>query len=223
MSDVKRREIDPEGAGARHFARLAKSIVVPRPIAWVSTVSADGVENLAPHSFFTMASESPAVAQFTSIGEKDSLRNVRETGEFVISLASEPQFELINASGTDYPPQVSEFEALGIEREPAARVRPPRVAGSPAAMECRLLETIPVGDGTIVLGEVVHMAIAEAALGGGADAAGADGTGGTDEPIPLADITALRPLARLGGNQWAELGRIREIKRKPYRDNSADE
>lgn len=201
MAVMRRAEYAPEDLSPPRYAGLIKSLVVPRPIAWVSTISPDGVENLAPHSFFTMASEVPPVAQFTSIGDKDSLRNVRATGEFVISLAPEPLFELVNASATTYPPEISEFDALGIEREPAKTVKPSRVARSPAALECRLLETIEVGGGVIVLGHVQHVAVAESALTDGRP-----------------DIAKLAPLARLGGIQWGLLGEIREIERIPYSD-----
>lgn len=198
---MRRAEYTPEDLPPARFAGLIKHLVVPRPIAWVSSVSAAGVENLAPHSFFTVASEIPPIAQFTSIGHKDTLRNVRETGEFVISMASEPQFEQVNASGTDYPPDVSEFDAVGIAREPAASVRPPRVAGSPAALECRLLKTIEMegSEAVLVLGQVVHVAVAEEAIA-------------EDRPV----IERLAPLSRLGGIQWALLGEIRKIRRIPY-------
>ena len=97
---------------AGQFARLLKAVVVPRPIAWVSTTSAEGVDNLAPHSFFTFASEVPPVLQFTSIGHKDSLRNATGTGEFVINLADLGNLDAVNASGTAYPPDEDEFAAL---------------------------------------------------------------------------------------------------------------
>lgn len=201
MVDMRRVEYTPEDLPPPRFAGLIKHLIVPRPIAWVSSISESGVVNLAPHSFFTMASEVPPVAQFTSIGHKDSLRNVRETGEFVISLASEPQFEIVNASATEYPPGVDEFDALGIEKEASVAVRPPRVAHSPAALECRLIETIEVAGGpaVIVLGEVAHVAVDEQALT-------------NDRP----DIKKLAPLSRLGGIQWGLLGEIREIARIPY-------
>ncbi len=199
MFDMSRIEYKPEDLEAVRYAGLIKSLIVPRPIAWVSTVSAAGVANLAPHSFFTMASEVPPIAQFTSIGQNDSLRNSRETGEFVINLASEPDFERINASATEYPADHSEFEALDIASEPSVQVAPPRVASSPAALECRLVETVEIGGGVIVLGEVVHVAVAESALTAGRP-----------------DINLLRPLSRLGGNQWGLLGEIREIRRIPY-------
>lgn len=201
MSDMSRVEYQPSDLAPPRFAGLIKHLIVPRPIAWVSTISAAGHENLAPHSFFTMASEVPPVAQFTSVGLKDSLRNVRETGEFVISLASEPLYEQVNASATEYPAHIDEFEALGIDREPAKTVRPSRVAQSPAALECRLLDTIPIGDGgsVIVLGEVVHVAVNEDALTDGRP-----------------DVKKLAPLARLGGKQWSLIGEVREIARIPY-------
>lgn len=202
MFDMSRIEYTPDDLSPPRFAGLIKHLIVPRPIAWVSTVSAAGVENLAPHSFFTMACEVPPVAQFTSVGAKDSLRNVRETGEFVISFATEALFEQINASGTDYPHDVDEFEALGIGREPAKAVKPSRVAESPAALECRLIETIAVAGGSsvIVLGEVVHVAVSAEAITAGRP-----------------DIEKLAPLARLGGIQWGLLGEVREIPRIPFK------
>lgn len=201
MFGMTRVEYAPNDLPPKRYAGLIKHLVVPRPIAWVSTISADGTENLAPHSFFTLASEVPPVALFTSIGDKDSLQNVRETREFVISLASDDLFELVNASATEFPADIDEFAALGIEREPSRVVAPSRVALSPAALECRLLETIPIADGNavIVLGEIVHVAVSEAVLT-------------ADRP----DINKLAPLARLGGIQWGLLGEIREIERIPY-------
>src|SRR5690242_16054319 len=131
-----RVDFDPAEMPARDFYRLLNSVVVPRPIAWVSTTSADGVDNLAPHSFFTVSCTDPPVVQFTSVGRKDSLNNAEATRELVFNLAPEPLFEEINATATDFPDDVDEFEAVGLEREPSLRVRPPRVAGSPVALEC---------------------------------------------------------------------------------------
>jgi len=191
-----RRELAPDELPERHFARLLKSVVVPRPIAWVSTTSRDGIDNLAPHSFFTFASEVPPVIQFTSIGHKDSLRNATETGEFVVNLADLGNLEAINASGTAYPPDEDEFEALGIAREPSAVVGPPRVAGSPVAIECRTEGTVEFGESVVVFGRVVHLAISESVMVG-------------DHP----DIARLAPMARLGRNEWSEIGTIHRIDR----------
>ncbi|MFI0986880.1 flavin reductase family protein [Streptomyces exfoliatus] len=194
-----RVNIDPELSDRTSFYRLLTATVVPRPIAWVSTSSADGTDNLAPHSFFTIASVSPPVVQFTSVGRKDSLRNVEETGEFVVNLAPEGLFEQINATATDFPRGVSEFEACGVEREPSLRVKPPRVAQSPVALECELHSTLRIGDSTVVFGRVVHAAVDESVM---------------VEGHP--EMALMRPLTRLGKNEWGTLGGIKEIARVPY-------
>lgn len=184
------------------FARAVKSLVVPRPIAWVSSRSAAGVDNLAPHSFFTVASSTPTIVQFVSVGEKDSLRNIRRTGEFVVNFAPAGLFERINATSTDYPPEISEFDAVGLTREPSLTVGVPRVAESPAAIECRLhAQPLPIGDSFLVFGAVTHVVVDEEDM---------------DERGPL--VRALAPIARLGRDEWGELGRIRSIRRVPYRD-----
>ena len=123
---------------------LLTASVVPRPIAWVSTVSAEGVANLAPYSFFSVSSPNPPVVQFTSVGRKDSLRNIEATGEFVINLATAHMVEQINASSAGYEHGVSELEALGIASEPSEKVAPPRVAESPVAIEATLHRIIAV-------------------------------------------------------------------------------
>jgi flavin reductase (DIM6/NTAB) family NADH-FMN oxidoreductase RutF len=196
-----RTAIDPEDVDARTFYRLLTAVVVPRPIAWVSSRSVDGVDNLAPHSFFTVACVDPPMVAFTSVGAKDSLRNIEQRGEFVVNFAPEAMFEQINATATDFPPDVSEFDAVGVGREPSARVAPPRVAGSPVALECLLHSTVALGDSTLVLGRVVFAAV---------DADVFDG----DHPA----IERLRPLARLGRDEWGLLGEIREIARIRHAD-----
>ena len=196
---MARMDIDPEDAGVGDFYKLLTAVVVPRPIAWVSSRSAEGVDNLAPHSFFTVAAIDPPVVQFTSVGRKDSLNNVEATKEFVVNLAPEWLFEQINASGTAFPPHVSEFDAVGIEREPSLLVAPPRVAGSPVALECVLHATSTIGHSTVVLGRVVNAAIDERVL---------------EDGFPL--VQRLAPLARLGRDEWSELGEIRDISRIPF-------
>ncbi|TDQ50246.1 flavin reductase family protein [Actinorugispora endophytica] len=198
---MPRIDLSPGDLSGRAFYRLLTAVVVPRPIAWVSTTSAEGVDNLAPHSFFSVASSEPPIVQFTSIGRKDSLRNVEATGEFVVNLAAEPLQREVNATGTDFPPQVSEFDAVGLEREPSAAVGPPRVAASPAVLECRLHSTVSFGRSTVVFGNVVHAAVDAAAM--------VDG-----HP----EITRLRPLARLGGNEWSAIGEVTELRRVRHAD-----
>jgi flavin reductase (DIM6/NTAB) family NADH-FMN oxidoreductase RutF len=193
-----RIDFDPDGLDRNTFYRLLTATVVPRPIAWVSTTSAAGTDNLAPHSFFTVACVSPPVVQFTSVGRKDSVRNIEETGQFVVSLAPEHLFEQINATATDFPRGTSEFDAVGIAREPSLRVKPPRVAASPVALECELHSMVRLGDSTVVFGRVVHAAVSEAVL---------------DDGHP--DVRKLRPLTRLGKDEWGTLGEVLEIKRIP--------
>jgi flavin reductase (DIM6/NTAB) family NADH-FMN oxidoreductase RutF len=198
---MRRVDFDPEEMSGRSFYKLLTSSVLPRPIAWVSSRSRHGVDNLAPHSLFTVACADPPVLQFTSVGRKDSLRAIEETGEFVVNFCPEHLFEQVNATATDFPPEVSEFEAVGIESEPSLRVAPCRVAGSPIAFECRYLDSKSFGDSTVVFGRVLHAAVAEGVLDG-----------------ELPDVERLRPLARLGKRQWTELGAIREISRIPHNE-----
>ena len=196
---MPRREYDPADLGVAVYP-LLNSVVVPRPIAWVTTRSADGVDNLAPHSFFTISSVQPPVVQFTSVGAKDSLRNAQQTGEFVVSLCPEDLVEQVNLTGTDFPPHVSEYDAVGLTREPSARVTPPRVAESPVALECRFAGTHDFGgDSTVVFGEVVWVVVDERVLR-------------DDRPA----IDLLKPLARLGANEWSTIGDVSSRRRVPY-------
>jgi len=196
---VSRRDYDPALLGPQLYP-LLNSVVVPRPIAWVSTRSAAGVDNLAPHSFFTISSVVPPVVQFTSVGAKDSLRNAVETGEFVVCLTAEPLLAQVNATSTDYPAGTSEFDAVGIAREPSRLVAPPRVAASPVVLECRLAGVRDFGGGsTVMFGEVVWAAVDEAALR-------------DDRPA----IDLLRPLARLGADEWSTIGEVTSHRRVPF-------
>lgn len=179
-----RQVFDPADPGTRSYDLLT-SIVVPRPIAWISTTSADGVDNLAPHSFFTVACHAPPMVSFTSVGHKDTLRNVMATGEFVVNVASEGRQEQVNASSAPYDATINEAAILGIALEPSETVSPLRVADAPASIECRLHTTLPVGDSTIVIGTVVAITVVESAL--------VDG-----RPT----MAALRPLSRLGRDEW---------------------
>lgn len=165
--------------------RLLTAVVVPRPIAWISTVGADGVGNLAPHSFFSVACASPPIVSFTSVGAKDTLANVQATGEFVVNLASRPMMDLVNRSSAPFGPEVDEAQALGIALEPSDLVAPLRVVDSPASLECVLHSTQELGDSTLVLGRVVAITVADAALVDGRPA-----------------MAHLQPLSRLGGDEW---------------------
>ena len=192
-----RVDFDPGQTDSLAFYRLLNSVVIPRPIAWVSSRSADGVDNLAPHSFFTVACTDPPIVQFTSVGHKDSLRNVEATREFVVNFTPEPLFEAVNATSINAPPRRERVRPRRdrARAEPARRAAARR-ASAPVALECGLHGTLPLGDCTVVLGRVVHVAIAQEAMRDGR---------------PAADL--LRPLARLGGRQWSTLGELLEIDR----------
>ena len=149
--------------------KLLVGAVVPRPIAFVSTISPEGVPNLAPFSFFTVASANPPVLCFTASfrePRKDTLVNIRATKEFVVNIVSEEFAAKMNVTSAEYPYGVSEFEMSGLTVAPSDLVRPPRVKESHVNMECRLLQTIEVSNqpmgGTLILGEVVRFHVDDA-------------------------------------------------------------
>jgi len=147
------------------------AIVGPRPIGWISSQSAAGVLNLAPYSFFNAFNYTPPLIGFASIGRKDTLRNIEETGEFVWNLATRPLAEAMNASCAAAPPDVDEFALAGLATAPSRIVGVPRVAASPVSFECKCSQIIRLqgasGDATntwLVMGEVVGVHIAQALL-----------------------------------------------------------
>ncbi len=145
--------------------KLLAGTVVPRPIAWISTRSAAGVGNVAPYSFFNMISAAPPLVvlgamRSASGGLKDTATNILETREFVVNLVSEPMLEAMNLTCIDAPPEVDEATLAGLAMLPSELVTPPRIAGSPVSLECRLYQAIDAPPGsTIILGEVVAMTI----------------------------------------------------------------
>lgn len=181
MSRTEFRISDPDVNG---YA-LLNSLVVPRPIAWVSTLDAHGRGNLAPHSFFSVASADPPTVMFTSVGRKDTVRNVEATGEFVVNVASAPMLHAINDSSAPFDPEVDEATRLGITMEPSVTVAPPRVADSPASIECRLHRMVEVGTNVVIMGTVTMVTVRTEALEG-------------DHPA----MEHLQPLSRLGLNEW---------------------
>lgn len=147
------------------------AIVGPRPIGWISSLSASGVRNLAPYSFFNAFNYVPPIVGFASIGAKDTLRNVQETGEFVWNLATRPLAEAMNASCAAVGPEVDEFALAGLTPAPSRLVAAPRVAESPVAFECKVTQIVQLQQASgetvptwLVLGEVVGVHIAAASL-----------------------------------------------------------
>lgn len=169
-----------------------KALVAPRPIGWISTASADGLVNLAPYSFFNAVSDVPPMVMFSSTGRKDSLRNIEATGEFTCSLATLALVDAMNLSSATVAHDVSEYGLTGLTMAPSLLVKPPRVAESPAALECRVWQTITLpgheGDRAqvVVFGHVVAIYVDEAVVKDG-----------------LVDTAAMRPLARMGYMDYA--------------------
>jgi flavin reductase (DIM6/NTAB) family NADH-FMN oxidoreductase RutF len=173
---VPDHELPAESLSKGDRYRLMSSIIIPRPIAWVSTVSADGVRNLAPYSYFqAMSSDPPTVVLgmgwHASGKPKDSLRNVLDTGEFCVSLVSEALAEPMNQSSGTYAPEVEEWEVTGVESAPSTAIAAPRVNEALAALECRLVQAIPLGLGpagspstSLVIGRIVHFHLREGLL-----------------------------------------------------------
>jgi flavin reductase (DIM6/NTAB) family NADH-FMN oxidoreductase RutF len=163
------RTYDPAACEPRQVYKLMTGIIVPRPIALVSTVDANGVANLAPFSFFSGVGSAPPTVLFcptlrsgagTLQERKDTLRNVEETAEFVVNVVSSAISDAANTTAAEVAPEVDEFQLAGLTPLASEVVRPPRVAESPAHMECKLLQVIYTGrsaaSGVIVLGEVVR-------------------------------------------------------------------
>jgi len=183
--------------------RLLTSLVVPRPIAWVSTLDAQGNGNLAPHSFFTVASGRPPVVLFSSLGRKDTVRNIEETREFVVSFSSESLLRQVNASSAPFEHGDDEALELGIATEPSETVAPERVAESPASIECRLHSIVEVGHAFVVFGEVSAITVRTGVL--------VDG---------LPAIEKLRPVSRLGGDEWGLPVEVFRLKRPRTPDDA---
>lgn len=192
------RVYNKEDFSPPEFFNVLKAIVIPRPIAWVVSKSETGVINLAPHSFFNLVSPNPTVLAFSSIGEKDTLRNVRATKEFVVHIPTEPDFKVCNDSSAPYPPEESEISALGLETAASTKISVPRLANSPIAVECRLHDIVEVGVGKLVLGEVLHIEIDEAVLRD------------DERGRVLPDAKTLAPITRMGRNEWGTLGEVWE-------------
>lgn len=179
--------------------------IVPRPIAFVSTVDENGVVNLAPFSFFNGVSSSPPCLVFsvTKKGDgtkKDTLRNIEKNREFVVNAAQENIAGPVNAASEEFPYGVSEVEEIGLTTVPSLFVRPPRIVECDFQMECRLEKLVEIGEGagssTLVVGRILGMHVAERILTNG-----------------KIDYAKLKPLARLGGKQWLKGGDVFELTR----------
>jgi flavin reductase (DIM6/NTAB) family NADH-FMN oxidoreductase RutF len=205
-------ELDPVSLAVKDRYKLLVGAVVPRPIAWVTTVSPDGRPNLAPFSFFTAVGSDPMSLLFCpgnapDGSEKDTLRNCKPereggTGEFVVHVVSTPAARAMAATAEPLPYGESEIELAGLETVPARRVRPPRLVDSPVAFECRTVQVVRLrpgagGGGNVVLGEVVHVHLDDAVVG---------------ERMRI-DPGRLAPVARLAGLDYCTLGEVFSLPR----------
>jgi flavin reductase (DIM6/NTAB) family NADH-FMN oxidoreductase RutF len=187
-----------------------KAIIAPRPIGWISSRDRQGRVNLAPYSFFNAFSETPPIIGFSSAGRKDSLRNAEETGEFVFNLATRPLAEAMSLTSAPFEHGVDEMARAGLTPAPCRIVGAPRVAESPAALECKLLQVLPILDldrnesgSFLVLGQVVGVHIDPRYLRDG-----------------IFDTAAARPIARCGYlGDYAEVSLLFEMVR-PELDRS---
>ena len=180
-----------------------KAIVVPRPIGWISSLDRQGRVNLAPYSYFNAFSDEPPIVGFSSTGYKDSVANVAETGEFVCNMATRELLEKVSLTSAPLPHGESEMGHAGLEAAPSERVKPPRIAGIATALECKLLkiEEFVDLDGNkagsfLVTGQVVGVYIDDRYLKDG-----------------RLDTTAIKPLARLGYQDYAAIEAVFSLAR----------
>jgi flavin reductase (DIM6/NTAB) family NADH-FMN oxidoreductase RutF len=199
-------QIDVARAAVLDVYHLLVGVVTPRPIAWVTSIDAQGRVNLAPFSFYNAFGANPPVVVFSPTlrrdgSPKDTLRNVQATGEFVLNAAVESLAEPMNLSSKELPFGQSEAELAGLSLLPSVKVKPPRVAGTPVHLECKLLQVVAVGQGPIaanlVIGEVLMMHVDDAVL---------DENGRVDP-------RKLRTIARLGGDYYCRTNDLFEMKR----------
>jgi flavin reductase (DIM6/NTAB) family NADH-FMN oxidoreductase RutF len=195
-------DVRPEELPYRELYRILINSVAPRPIAWVSTVNRDGRPNLAPFSFFNALSAKPPLLGFCpalrerpeGAAPKDTLRNIRETGEFVVNVVTFAVAEAMNATSGEYDESVNEFELAKLTPLPSSIVRPPRVAESPVNFECELHQIVDFGSepasGSLVIGEIVFLHINESVLKEG-----------------RLDPQALDLVGRMGGMEYARTTR----------------
>ncbi|WP_330441691.1 flavin reductase family protein [Flavobacterium sp. C4GT6] len=198
--------IDPLNITQSEVYKILSGSVIPRPIGWVSTISENGVPNLAPFSFFNVVGEDPPHVMFSTVrpgdSNKDTLNNVLTTKQFVVNMATEDLAEAVNNSSATLPPDVNEFDYAGVTQAPCSKVKAPRVLESPISFECELvhhysLEDHKHGGATIMIGRIVMFHI--------------------DESVLLDNYKinpeTYRPIARLAGSNYAKLGEIFSIKR----------
>lgn len=202
------RTLLPDEHPASALYYLLNSLIVPRPIAWVSSRSAEDVANLAPHSYCTVAATDPPMLAFTSLGDKDTVRNIRATRDFVVHVADHALVERMNLTSADAPSDISEFELAGLTRVPSERVRSWRVGEASVAIECVLDRVEEVGNnGRMVLGRCVAFHVAERLW----------------DAKDRVDPALLDAVARMGGSTYATTRDRFDLVRPRYAELAADD
>lgn len=195
-------QLDPQTLESTAVYKLLISSVVPRPIAWVSTIDGDGVANLAPFSYFMAITDTPPTLAFSCSpragGKKDTLRNVEASGEFVVNIVDDDRAQQMNLTSGEYTPDVDEFALTALTAAPSTKVKAPRVAEAPINMECRVVRILPVGRANLILGEIVQWHVRDDVF---------------DPASGRLDMHRLKPVARLAGNLYSHVHQIFEMKR----------
>lgn len=187
--------------------KLMTGSVVPRPIGWISTLSEEGVANLAPFSYFAAVASDPPTLMFSAgkrdaHTQKDTFRNALASGEFVVNMVTYALAEAMNITATDAPPHADEFTLAGVTPAPSRSVAAPRVAQSPIHFECRLAHVLELGSNTLVFGRVVHIHVADEVLLEG----------------DRIDIGKLDIVGRLAGSSYVRVRETFDLVRPPYED-----
>ena len=192
-------EVGPEDWADREFYQLMISLVIPRPVGWISTISPSGARNLAPYSYFNLMGSDPFYVAFGSSDEKDSVSNLRKVPEFVANIVSMDLLEKMSFTSVDFPHGTDEFGWAGLTPVPSAKVRPFRIAKAKAHLECEVAQIVDDKNTHIVLGRIVHAHVDPSVWREG-----------------RVDPKLLDPVCRLSGSAYASLGEIVSVQRTTW-------
>ncbi len=200
-------ELDPTTLSHQSIYKILTGSILPRPIGWISSIDLDGRPNLAPFSFFNVVCSNPPTLLFCPMirgmdsSPKDTLNNVRQTGEFVVNIVTEDLLNAMNDTSIEAPSEFNEFEFAGLTLSPSVTVRPPRVLESPIHFECKVNQILDInnapGGGSIVIGTITHIHAEERVILG------------TDK----INLTALQPIGRLMGAAYCRVEQVVELDR----------
>ena len=200
-------ELSVKDLNSQQLYKLMTGSIVPRPIGWISTLSEEGVANLAPFSYFMGVASEPPTLMFSAgrrdaNTDKDTFKNILDSGEFVVNVVTAQLAEAMNITATEAPPEQSEFELAGVSPVPSAAIKAPRVKESPINFECKLVHTYEVGSNIAVFGEVQHIHIADEVYLEG----------------DKIDFAKLDIVGRLAGSSYTYVRDLFDLERPPYKD-----